>query len=201
MTLTNVAIYAGHPSHPGDTGATSPCGRIVEPRYTIRIGRQLLAALQAEPGVTPVMLRTGDDEVVAVSERARRATAAGAHLVVSIHVDSWDDTSWHGASVIHWPGNQLGATVADEIASSWPAVLRRVTHGYPALEKDWPRARNVLRGYPQTAVLAECGYASHSRDVDALVQEAVQAQIVGALVQGVRYFCQRHEARGPGDVV
>ena len=197
--MLTIALDPGHPSNDGDTGSVSACGRIVECDYTLHIVRQLRTALQADPiPATPVLLRCRNDEVVAVSERARRATEAGADLVVSVHVDSSVHTSYRGAHVLYWPGNSVGEAVAGQIASSWPAVLRRAGRGSPAHENLWPRARNVLAAYAETAVLAECGYASHPADVDALVEDTVQDQIVGALMQGIRHFRQLRETRWLG---
>lgn len=193
-----MVVVAGDPGHPsffGDTGAKSADGRIVECDYTIHIARMLLAACENEPGVDMHLLRTRNDEVVKVSERARRAEDFGADLVLCVHVDS-SPTDVSGASVIHWPGNRVGALVGSQIAHSWPAILRRTSKTYPAYDdgpQAWPRARNVLQCYPQTAVLVECGYASNKNDVDALVEETVQVQIIGALMQGIRCFRQLTE--------
>lgn len=193
--MHTVALDPGHPSSPGDTGAQSSCGRIVECDYTISIVRMLKTAIEStgEP-LEPVLLRTRNDEVVKVSERARRATDAGAELVLSVHVDSWVSPAHRGGTALYWPGNEDGRVIADQIASSMPPALRRSSRGSPAHHHLWPRARNVLGAYQQTAVLLECGYASNPDDVAALLEPSVQVQIVGALMQGLRLFRQMREA-------
>lgn len=198
MPLT-VAIDAGHPSWPGDTGAQSACGRVVECNYTLAIARRLHHLVEvSDEDINPAMLRTGADEVLSVSDRAYRADELGADLVLSIHVDNGAHVNYRGASILFWPGNSTGQSIANQIASSWPPVLRRSPRGSPAHEHLWPRARNVIGTYRQTAILAECGYASNPANVDALVEESVQAQIVGALMQGLRLCRQLRDAHWLG---
>lgn len=192
MTLT-VAIDPGHPSHKGDTGAVSVDGRILESDYTIHIARMLLRHLQCIDEALDVhLLRTVNDEVVSIAERAMKADALDADLVVSVHVDSALDKSYRGAHAIYWPTNKDGKAVADVVADSFPPALR--ARPSPATTELWPRAVNVVGAYPMTCVLVECGYASNLGDVEALVEPTVQDQIVGALAQGVRHFRQRREA-------
>jgi len=193
--VLTLAIDPGHPSHDGDTGSVSTCGRIVEPDYTIHIARLLHHAIAVrELPITQVLLRERNDEVVSVAERARRATDAGADLVLSIHVDAWHEPTYQGAHILYWPSNRDGKRIADQIAAAWPPILRRRHDGYAAHAHLWPRTYNVLEAYEQTSILCECGYASNPRDVDALVEDTVQDQIVGALLQGIRLFRQMREA-------
>lgn len=190
-----IACDPGHPSYEGDHGGgTSPCGRIVECDYTMHIARMLNTSLESEHDIGLHLLRTRNDEVVSLKERGNRASYANADLVLSIHVNSAPSPSWSGGIIFYWPGNAIGAKVAEQIAHSWPASLRRDP---PRVEKAdphmYPGVWAVLGAYEQTAVLAECGFATNRHDVDLLVEPTVQEQIVGALRQGIHRFKQISE--------
>lgn len=193
--MLTIAIDAGHPSREGDTGAVSACGRIIESEYTIRIARLLAHHLDCCDELEVHLVREDEDEVMDIPTRVVRADALEADLVLSIHVDAGPHKGYSGAHAIYWPGNSEGEQVARQIAGAFPPALRRSSKPSPAFETLWPRARNVLGAYPMTAVLVECGYATNPDDVDALVEDTVQSQIVGALAQGIRLFRQLREAR------
>lgn len=80
-----VVVDAGHPSENGH-GATSARGT-VESRITLAVARKLEALLQ-ESGITVVMTRTGEDQVVTNRERAEIANRARAHALIRLHCDS-----------------------------------------------------------------------------------------------------------------
>lgn len=191
-----VALDAGHPSKPGRPGCVSPCGRIVEHEYTWVFVERLAKAVEAEPCMRAMKLRPGRNEPVTVPDRARVATAAGAHIVVSVHVDYGPDPEWHGATILHWPGNMRTRAIADVIAGSWPMQLRRSTRGIGA-SSDYPRARYVLGCYAQDAILVETGFASNPRDVESLLDKLMLRQMTGAIMQGLRWRLQMMQKDKP----
>jgi N-acetylmuramoyl-L-alanine amidase len=190
-----IACDPGHPSYKGDMGGgTSPCGRIVECDYTMHIARMLNTSLASENDIGLHLLRSRNDEVVSLKERGKRASSVNADLVLSIHVNSAPNSSWSGGIIFYWPGNVVGAKVAEQIAHSWPASLRRDPPTVEMADRHmYPGVWAVLGAYEQTAVLAECGFATNRHDVDLMVEPTVQEQIVGALHQGIRRFKQISE--------
>lgn len=103
-----IAVDAGHGGK--DPGAHGPRG-VLEKEITLRIARELVAAIDAEPGMRGVLTR-GRDEFIPLRLRMERARAAQADLFVSVHADAVRNRSVRGASV--YVLNEKGAT--DEAA-------------------------------------------------------------------------------------
>jgi N-acetylmuramoyl-L-alanine amidase len=159
------------------------------------MGRRLLRELDSTPRVDAFLLRTGDGEVISVPERASIAAKGKADLVVSLHVDAWKNPATYGGTILYWPTNSVTCAIANQIASSWPPVLRRTRGGSPATKKDYPQAYNVICTYGRLdTVLCEMGFASNVDDVAAMLEDSVQAMIIGAIKQGILLRVQHLEA-------
>ncbi len=90
-----VAIDAGHGG--GDPGAIGPNGAL-EKDVVLAIARRVETMLKAEPGIRPVMIRTGDYYVPLI-RRTQLAREHRADLFVSVHADAFHRPSARGASV------------------------------------------------------------------------------------------------------
>lgn len=99
-----IAIDAGHGGE--DPGAVGPSG-LYEKEVTLRIARRLARLVEAEYGMQPVLIRTGD-YYVDRTERINRARAARADLFISIHADAFIDPRARGSSV--YTLSERGAT-------------------------------------------------------------------------------------------
>ncbi|MCC5887844.1 MAG: N-acetylmuramoyl-L-alanine amidase [Gammaproteobacteria bacterium] len=100
-----VAIDAGHGGE--DPGAIGPNG-VFEKDVVLAIARRVEAMLAAEPGIKPVMIRTGDYYVPLI-RRTQLAREHRADLFISVHADAFHHPSARGASVF---------TLSDRGASS-----------------------------------------------------------------------------------
>jgi N-acetylmuramoyl-L-alanine amidase len=90
-----VAIDAGHGGH--DPGAIGP-GGTREKDVVLQIARRLSERVQREPGMRPVLIRSGD-YFLPLRERISRARAAQADVFLSIHADAIEDRRVQGSSV------------------------------------------------------------------------------------------------------
>lgn len=90
-----IAIDAGHGGK--DVGAQGANGT-QEKDVVLAIAKRLQSAVNRQPGMKAVMIRS-DDNFVKLRERVNIAQRAKADLFVSIHADAFEDTSAHGASV------------------------------------------------------------------------------------------------------
>lgn len=99
-----IAVDAGHGGE--DPGAMGP-NRIREKEVTLAIAKDLVAAINAQPGFTGKLTRTGD-YFIPLKKRRDLARNMKADLFVSIHADAFTKASARGASVFAL--SQNGAT-------------------------------------------------------------------------------------------
>lgn len=99
-----IAVDAGHGGE--DPGAMGP-NRIREKEVTLAIAKELVAAINAQPGFSGKLTRTGD-YFIPLKKRRDIARNMKADLFVSIHADAFHKSSARGASVFALSRN--GAT-------------------------------------------------------------------------------------------
>ncbi|WP_279503570.1 N-acetylmuramoyl-L-alanine amidase [Aeromonas veronii] len=91
-------VIAIDPGHGGeDPGSIGP-RRTYEKRVTLAVSQKLAALIDREPGMRAVMTRRGD-YFVDLNKRSEIARKAKADLLVSIHADSFHNSTPRGASV------------------------------------------------------------------------------------------------------
>lgn len=99
-----IAVDAGHGGE--DPGAMGP-NRLREKDVTLSIAKELVAAINAQPGFTGKLTRSGD-YFIPLKKRRDLARNMKADLFVSIHADAFTKASARGASVFAL--SQNGAT-------------------------------------------------------------------------------------------
>lgn len=91
-------VIAIDPGHGGeDPGSIGP-RRTYEKRVTLAVSQKLAALIEREPGMRAVMTRRGD-YFVDLNKRSEIARKAKADLLVSVHADSFHNSTPRGASV------------------------------------------------------------------------------------------------------
>jgi N-acetylmuramoyl-L-alanine amidase len=104
-------VVAIDPGHGGiDPGASA--GGLVEKQIVLDFARLLAERIAAEPGLAAYLIRD-DDSFLTLRERIRRARAAGANLIVSLHADTTEEGVAEGAHVY-----TLSAEASDEAATA-----------------------------------------------------------------------------------
>jgi len=91
-----VAIDAGHGGE--DPGARGPSG-VYEKHVVLKIAQRLYKLMEEEPGIKPVLVRTGDYYVPLAERRKIASDRHQADVFISIHADAFTDPAAHGASV------------------------------------------------------------------------------------------------------
>src|SRR5690606_2081965 len=90
-----IAIDAGHGGQ--DPGSRGPSGTR-EKDVALAIARELARPVDATPGMKAYLTRDAD-YFIPLNQRARKASAAGADIFLSIHADAWTSPSAKGAGV------------------------------------------------------------------------------------------------------
>ncbi|MDG6348420.1 N-acetylmuramoyl-L-alanine amidase [Luteimonas sp. 8-5] len=90
-----IAIDAGHGGQ--DPGSRGPSGTR-EKDVALAIAKELARQVDATPGMKAYLTRDSD-YYIPLNQRARKASAAGADIFLSIHADAWTSPSAKGAGV------------------------------------------------------------------------------------------------------
>jgi N-acetylmuramoyl-L-alanine amidase len=136
-----VAIDAGHGGEdPGASGANGTHEKDV----TLAIARELEAQLKSEPGITPVLVRSGDYFIPLQDRRRIARYQHKADIFVSIHADAAPSRAAKGASVF-----ALSLKGANTATSRFARMLaerenRADLIGGAAIENEDDVLRNVL---------------------------------------------------------
>ncbi len=130
------------------------------------------------------------------AERATYANAAGADLVVSLHVDGAPSPRPNGVAAYHFgTGSGVTSTAGEELAS---LVQREVTARTPLLDcgvhaKTW----DLLRLTRMPAVRLELGHVTSPRDAALLADPALRDRVAEALVVAVQRLYLPAEVDAP----
>ena len=109
-----IAIDAGHGGEdPGAIGARGTREKDV----VLAIARKLEQLVRREPGMKPVMIRTGD-YYVGLKQRMDRARKLNADLFISIHADAFHNRKARGTSVYVNSGTGASSEAAKFLANS-----------------------------------------------------------------------------------
>jgi N-acetylmuramoyl-L-alanine amidase len=142
-----VAIDAGHGGH--DPGAIGR-GKTREKDVALQISRTLAARINAEPGMTAVLVRNGD-YYVDHRERVEIARRSKADLFMSVHADAVKDSRAGGASVYALSLKGASDEAARQLAERENASVR--VGGVTLDDKDEVLA-SVLLDLSQSAALS-----------------------------------------------
>jgi N-acetylmuramoyl-L-alanine amidase len=187
-----VAIDPGHgPEDPGCAGQ----GGLLEANVTWQLADLLAAELRAR-GAEPVLLRARDEDPPP-SERADRANAAGADVLVAIHLNDHADPAAEGSSSYYF-GRQdsyslAGRALADVIQEELVARTGRKdgrTH-----QKAFP----ILRESTMPAVQLEPCFLTNPKEEQLLGEDRFRRELAAAVAEALeRYFAGRLLTPGAG---
>jgi N-acetylmuramoyl-L-alanine amidase len=177
-----VAVDPGHgPEDPGGVGL----GGLTEDRLVFELAERLAAELR-DLGAEPVMLRE-PHETPSPSERAARANAAEAEVLVSIHLNDHDDPAAEGSSTYYFgklgsysvAGQALAELIQDELVSATGLADGR-TH---------PKAFPTLRETTMPAVHIEPCFITNPKEAQLLREAPFVRETAAAIARGLgRYF-------------
>ncbi len=180
-----VVIDAGHGGF--DPGTIGSLGTR-EDEINLQVAEFLKAELEA-CGAEVIMTRSdhkalADTKDEDMAERRRIITDSGSDIVVSIHMNSFSDSSVSGPLVIFMQGSTQGEKLAKSIQQSMIDDLA------PSMEN---RARSgdfyILRSGWQPCVIVECGYLSNTEEEKKLLDVNYQKSIAVAVRHGIsNYF-------------
>ncbi len=171
-----IAIDPGH----GGRDPGGVVGDVLEKNVNLEIANRLAELVDAQAGLKAVLTRTTD---VTVDNRLRLqlAEGAGAVLYLSVHTNSYDDPSVHGAETL------VDDTRAKD-GPSWKlaeAVQNALIAATGARDRGVKKQGLYLEHTKLPAVSAEVGFLTSTDERAKLLDPAYQDKIAQGLLQGI----------------
>ena len=173
------------PGHGGsDGGASGIATKSREAEINLDIALKLRDQLQQQ-GIQVVLTRedenaVGKDKNEDMRNRRSIIESAGQDITVSIHQNSFPDSSVSGAQVIYAPGSEAGRALASCIQVRLdeelkPEKPRSITDG------DY----YIVKSGQAPAVIVECGFISNAVEEVLLLKDAYRQRIAIAVAHGI----------------
>jgi N-acetylmuramoyl-L-alanine amidase len=145
-------------------------------------------------GAVVLTTRSTDDSLADrkradLTASAALANAASADVFISIHQNSFDSPSVHGAQVFYHATGTNSKVLAELIQERLNTFVGK--HGGSAMTRPAKESESyfVLKKTTMPAVIVECGFMSNLRDLELLQNEDFQEKVCWAIYMGVMdYF-------------
>jgi len=178
-----ISIDAGHGGY--DPGATN--NPYKEKDINLQVALKLNNALK-KLGYDIIMTRDSD-VFVELNDRANIANNNNSNIFISLHCNSFTDSSAHGLEVYYCPPEKspvkeedskpLAQMVYDELIKSTGAKARGVKEATFV----------VIKNTKMPAILIEMGFISNNEEANKLITDSYQNKIVEGIINGVqKYF-------------
>lgn len=178
-----IVIDAGH----GGTDSGSVKNGIKEKDINLKIAIKLQKTLEKK-GYKVVMTRS-DDIAISLRQRAKLANQTKGDLFISIHQNSFKDSSVHGIEVFYHPQKE---TPDEELANCLQEALVQETG---AKNRYTRSATNlvVIRESKMPACLIESAYISNEHERQLITTDDYQNKVVQGIIKGVENFLEQQE--------
>jgi N-acetylmuramoyl-L-alanine amidase len=178
-----IVVDAGHG---GDDPGASGVNGSVEKKLNLSLAFLLKQQLENK-GAEVVMTRS-DDSIAGTKDqdwekRREIITKSGADILVSIHMNKFEDAGVSGPVVLFMPGSDQGKTLAESLQKVLNDELDPETQG-TARSEDL----QILKYGFQPSALVECGYISNPEEEEKLISEEYQLKTANAICDGVVDF-------------
>ena len=196
-----------------DAGHGEPDGGAVGKDGTTEAGLNLLVAqklnnLLSQAGIKTVMTRTTNEgiydpaakniaEKKRTDMRKRREiqSSVGAELFISIHMNQFEQSKYHGAQVVYDGANADAKRLAECIQSSLKDGVEPENSRH-AMKAD--SGIYLLKKAPVPSVIVECGFLSNEEELAKLKTDEYQTKLAWAIMKGIEsYYAGGAQASAP----
>ncbi|MHB8064832.1 MAG: N-acetylmuramoyl-L-alanine amidase [Ruminiclostridium sp.] len=196
VTVKTVILDAGHGGV--DPGAVSDYSGLREKDVNLNIV-MLLKDLFEKDNYKIILTRDSDQLIYNtetnsilqkrredLTRRKKIMDESGADIVVSIHLNKFAQTKYHGAQVFFPPSSPDSQKLANEIQSAIRLNVDNTNDRVALVKKD---PIMILKNLKTTTVVIECGFLSNSDEEKKLATEEYQNKLAAAIKGGVdNYF-------------
>ncbi|MGZ9585773.1 N-acetylmuramoyl-L-alanine amidase family protein [Paenibacillus marinisediminis] len=178
-----IVIDAGHGGE--DPGAEGVSGKY-EKEYTLALAEEVYRLLKKEAMFEPHMTRS-DDTFIELEDRAAYANRLNADVLISIHGNTFEDSSVHGMETYYYADDSvlLAYTIHQRLVKSVDFNDRDVR------KKDW----RVLTHSQVPAVLVEVGYLTNGSEEANMFNKTWQNRTAEAIVTGLKEYFTTNESK------
>lgn len=176
-----VVVDSGHGgSDPGKVGINGAIEKDVNLKIAIK-----LKSLLEEQGIKVIMTREdenglADSKVEDLKKRVSIINQEKPLIAVSIHQNSYQGESIHGAQVFYFTHSQEGEKAAKIIQEALLEADSENTRSAKANDTYY-----MLKKTEVPVVIVECGFLSNQKEADLLVTEEYQQKVAEAVVNGI----------------
>lgn len=171
------------PGHGGkDPGKVSANGT-QEKEINLAIAKKVKETLEAN-GIQVVMTRDEDVSLGRKSEDMRKRVQVIAEsnpmAAVSIHQNSFSDSTVRGPQVFYFEGSKLG----QEFARTMQNELWKIDEEH---RREIKSNQNyyILKNTAVTTIIVECGFLSNEEEAALLAEDAYQEKLAQAICEGI----------------
>ena len=191
-----VVIDAGHGGE--DPGKVSSYSDLKEKELNLTIAVKLKQLLESND-YKVIMTREEDKLVYSegttniynkrkqdLTRRKDIMDNSGAHIVVSIHMNSFTESVYYGAQTFYPPNSPDSLKLATSIQESMKEMLDKDNKRVPSEKKD-PIV--ILTDLKTPTTIVECGFLSNSAEEKKLGTDEYQSKVAAAIMSGIeKYF-------------
>lgn len=181
-----VVLDAGHGG--GDPGKVG-VGDILEKDINLEIAKLVEGKLKKKK-ITVVMTRESDEMLAGenqeatkmgdMKERVRLINETQPQLVVSIHQNSYQDSSVSGAQVFYYSRSPEGESAALLMQQALQGVKPENTRQAKANDSYY-----MLKKTEYPTIIVECGFLSNPQEAQELADKEYQEKMADAVAQGI----------------
>lgn len=188
-----IVLDAGHGEPDG--GAVGLNGTL-EKDINLAIVQKLQEVLEGK-GAEVILTREGDSGLqeesadtirkMKVSDMNKRLDIlkdSGADLFISIHMNSFSDSTVHGLHIFYDKSHPDIEEIAKKIQDNIGEVTGADTHAVKTADESL----FLMKNPPIPAILVECGFLSNPNEEKKLNDEAYQAKIAWAIAEGLENY-------------
>lgn len=148
--------------------------------YTVIMTRQEDKLEYAE-GTTNIIEKRRQD----LNRRKKIMDEGGAAIVVSIHLNGFNETQYYGAQTFYPPNSTESKKLAEILQKSLKDTCDPENKRQPQLKKD---PIIILADLKTPTVIVECGFLSNAQEEKKLGTEEYQDKLAAAITAGVQEY-------------
>lgn len=190
-----VVIDSGHGGNdPGKIAADGTLEKDINLSIALRLQKYLEAA-----DVNVIMTRTTDEglydpdasnkKVQDMKNRITLMEESNADIVVSIHQNSYSDSSIHGAQVFYYTTSTASKALAESLQSILISDLDPKNHRQAKANDSY----YLLKKTTRPIVIIECGFLSNPEEAALLKSESYQDEIAWVLHLGILQYLNQEK--------